>query len=148
MHINKIKISGFKSIADIELNDLTPYSVFAGANGAGKSNFFDALKFISMVVSQGATQALRHFNGYEHVHCFKHRKDKARTFSTEIKIEYEADKFLGQYKRVLAGDLDLEILGEEIAVVVVEVSIVTIKRVGGSAVCSSNDGLISIRDSP
>ena len=88
MHINKIKISGFKSIADIELNDLTPYSVFAGANGAGKSNFFDALKFISTVVSLGATQALRQFNGYENVHCFKHRKNKARTFSAGIEIQW------------------------------------------------------------
>lgn len=87
MKINKIKISGFKSIADIELNDLTPYSVFAGANGAGKSNFFDALKFISTVVTLGATQALRQFNGYENVHCFKHRKDKARTFSAEIQVQ-------------------------------------------------------------
>jgi predicted ATPase len=87
MKINKIKISGFKSIADIELNDLTPYSVFAGANGAGKSNFFDALKFLSTVITLGATQALRQFNGYENIHCFKHSKAKARTFTAEIECE-------------------------------------------------------------
>ena len=84
MKINKIKISGFKSIADVELNDLTPFSVFAGANGAGKSNFFDALKFLSTVVTFGATQALRQFNGYDNIHCFKHRKSKARTFVAEM----------------------------------------------------------------
>ena len=48
MNIKQIRISGFKSIVDMELNELTPYSVFAGANGSGKSNFFDALKFVSM----------------------------------------------------------------------------------------------------
>lgn len=87
MNVTKIKLSGFKSIADVELNDLTPFSVFAGANGAGKSNFFDALMFLSTVVTLGATQALRQFNGYDNIHCFKHRKNKARTFLAEIKTE-------------------------------------------------------------
>lgn len=85
MNIKQIKISGFKSIADIELNELAPYSVFAGANGSGKSNFFDSLKFISTVISLGATQALRKFNGYGHVHCFK-RKSLARTFSASFDL--------------------------------------------------------------
>ncbi|MFZ2727183.1 MAG: ATP-binding protein [Methylococcaceae bacterium] len=98
MKINKIKISGFKSIADIELNDLTPYSVFAGANGAGKSNFFDALNFISTVVTLGATQALRQFNGYENVHCFKHRGNKKKIFSSEISVEYEDFHFFYDLK--------------------------------------------------
>ncbi|TAN71059.1 MAG: ABC transporter ATP-binding protein [Methylobacter sp.] len=86
MNIKQIKISGFKSIADIELNELAPYSVFAGANGSGKSNFFDALQFISAVISLGATQALRKFNGYEQVHCFKNRASKARTFSASFDL--------------------------------------------------------------
>lgn len=103
MKINKIKLSGFKSIADVELNDLTPYSVFAGANGAGKSNFFDALKFLSTVVTLGATQALRQFNGYDNVHCFKHRKTKARTFSAEIDFQ---DDFLKYHLKI--HDMDTE----------------------------------------
>jgi predicted ATPase len=86
MNIKQIKISGFKSIADIELNELAPYSVFAGANGAGKSNFFDALMFISVVVSNGATQALRKFNGYEQIHCYKNTKSKAQTFSASFDL--------------------------------------------------------------
>jgi len=89
MKINKIKLSGFKSIAKIELKDLTPFSVFAGANGAGKSNFFDALKFLSTIVTFGATQAIRQFHGYDNIHCFKHRKNKARTFSTTIYFSCE-----------------------------------------------------------
>jgi predicted ATPase len=89
MKINKIKLSGFKSIADVELNDLTPFSVFAGANGAGKSNFFDALDFISTVVTFGATQALRKFNGYDNVHCFKHRGKKAKIFNTSFHFDLD-----------------------------------------------------------
>ncbi len=104
MKITKIKLSGFKSIADIELTDLTPFSVFAGANGAGKSNFFDALKFLSTVVTFGATQALWQFQGYDNIHCFKHRKNKAKTFSAEIRLEYEPNNFLDHYLKIYDMD--------------------------------------------
>ena len=89
MNIKQIKISGFKSIVDMELNELTPYSVFAGANGSGKSNFFDALKFVSMVIRFGAIEALRQFNGYEQIHCFKSRGKKARIFSASFDLEID-----------------------------------------------------------
>lgn len=105
MNIKQIKISGFKSIADIELNELAPYSVFAGANGSGKSNFFDALQFISAVISQGATQALRKFNGYEQVHCFKSRKSKARTFSASFDLVLDDKRVQYQLK---IHDMDKE----------------------------------------
>ncbi len=105
MNIKQIKISGFKSIADIELNELAPYSVFAGANGSGKSNFFDALQFISTVISLGATQALRKFNGYEQVHCFKNRASKARTFSASFDLVLEGQPIQYQLK---IHDMDKE----------------------------------------
>ena len=87
MNIKRIKISGFKSIADIKLNELTPYSVFAGANGSGKSNFFDALQFVGAVVRFGAKLALLQFNGYNQIHCFKHSGNKARTFKASFDVE-------------------------------------------------------------
>ncbi len=85
MNIKQIKISGFKSIADIELNELAPYSVFAGANGSGKSNFFDALAFVSAVVSIGAIQALRKFGSYEQIHCYT-INSKTRNFSASFDV--------------------------------------------------------------
>lgn len=41
-----IKIDGFKSFQNFEM-DFTPLTVIAGANAAGKSNLFDALKLLS-----------------------------------------------------------------------------------------------------
>jgi len=80
MGIKRLEIAGFKSIDGIELTDLPNYCVFAGANGAGKSNFFDALKFASTVIDDGAVKAIRQFQGYERIHCVKRRKENARTF--------------------------------------------------------------------
>jgi hypothetical protein len=34
MRIDRIRISGFKSVADPRLDDLEPFSVFAGPNGS------------------------------------------------------------------------------------------------------------------
>jgi predicted ATPase len=81
MKIDRIHLSGFKSIADLRLDQLTPFSVFAGPNGSGKSNLMDALAFVSAVIELGAVKALRQFRGFAQVHCYKLRKGGARTFS-------------------------------------------------------------------
>ncbi|WP_035060423.1 AAA family ATPase [Andreprevotia chitinilytica] len=84
MNIQKIRVSGFKSVADVTLNQLTPYSVFAGPNGAGKSNLADALAFVSAVIQSGANSAIRRFNGFAQIHCYKFKKDKTRTFEFNL----------------------------------------------------------------
>ncbi len=47
MNIKELKIKGFKSIGEITLKSPNPFSVFVGANGAGKSNIFEALEFFT-----------------------------------------------------------------------------------------------------
>lgn len=76
MKIKRIRISGFKSIADLSLEQVTPYSIFAGANGAGKSNLADALAFVGAIIESGATKAIRQFNGFASIHCYKSRRPK------------------------------------------------------------------------
>ena len=49
MKINYLEIKGFKSIQNVELKDVSPFMVLAGTNGTGKSNFVDALTFLSKV---------------------------------------------------------------------------------------------------
>ena len=85
MKIDQIEISGFKSVADLELRGLEPFSVLAGPNGSGKSNLMDALSFVSAVVESGAVKALRQFRGFPQVHCYKLRRRNARTFGFSIR---------------------------------------------------------------
>jgi len=80
MRIDSIQVSGFKSVADMKLNGLEPFSVFAGPNGSGKSNLMDALSFASAVVESGAVKALRQFRGFPQVHSYKLQRRNARTF--------------------------------------------------------------------
>ena len=97
MGIKRLEIAGFKSIDSVKLIDLPNYCVFAGANGAGKSNFFDALKFASTVIDDGAIKAIRQFHGYERIHCVEDKIEKTNAFRFECNVELPitcADYFL------------------------------------------------------
>ncbi|STY90656.1 AAA family ATPase [Moraxella bovis] len=48
----RIEISGYKSIQDVVIEDIPPLMVLAGSNGAGKSNFVDALRLLSELLTQ------------------------------------------------------------------------------------------------
>ncbi|MEK8021560.1 MAG: AAA family ATPase [Candidatus Parabeggiatoa sp.] len=79
-----LKISHFKSIESLELRQVNDFSVFAGANGSGKSNFFDALDFVSRFMRHGITDALRWHGGFEHIHSIQENEEYARRFEFEI----------------------------------------------------------------
>lgn len=85
--IRRLKIENFKSIDSLEVERLAPFSVFAGANGSGKSNFFDALAFVSLFVRGGIEIALRAHGGFANIHSKKREGADAKTFSFEIECD-------------------------------------------------------------
>lgn len=89
MNIELIHLQGFKSVANIRIENASPFSVFAGANGAGKSNLADGLAFFGAVIKRGAVQAIREFGGYAQLHCFKHEQAQASTASLELKVNLQ-----------------------------------------------------------
>ncbi len=59
--LTRIEIDGFKSFEEFGL-DLGPFTVLMGANASGKSNLFDALRFLSSTATmdlRGAARAVR-----------------------------------------------------------------------------------------
>ncbi len=90
MGIKRLEIGGFKSIDSITLTDMPNYCVFAGANGSGKSNFFDALKFASTVIDDGATKAVRRFGGYDLIHCVKRKEQDTKSFHFVCGVQFPA----------------------------------------------------------
>jgi len=56
--ITRIKINGFKSLVNCELY-LGPFTCIAGANAIGKSNFFDALSFLSNLADKTIIEAAK-----------------------------------------------------------------------------------------
>ncbi len=46
--LTRLEVDGFKNLVDFSL-DLGPYTCIAGVNGVGKSNIFDAIRFLSLL---------------------------------------------------------------------------------------------------
>jgi predicted ATPase len=61
--IDAIEINGFRSFSTAAVNGLGALTAFAGPNEAGKTNFFNALRFLSTTASQGIHSALERERG-------------------------------------------------------------------------------------
>ena len=60
--LTRIEISGFKTFDDFSL-DLDPFTVIAGANAAGKSNLFDAIRLLSRLAGGDLRSAFTGLRG-------------------------------------------------------------------------------------
>ena len=67
MPITQIHIKNYKSLKDLTLK-MNPFMVFVGPNNAGKSNIFDAFRFLAdFVKTQEGQVAVRERGGFEQV---------------------------------------------------------------------------------
>ena len=55
--LTRIEINGFKTFEQFSL-DLSPFSAIVGPNASGKSNLFDALRFLSLVAQVDIRSAM------------------------------------------------------------------------------------------
>ena len=46
--LTRLKVSGFKNLVDVDIR-FGPFTCVAGPNGVGKSNLFDAIRFLSAI---------------------------------------------------------------------------------------------------
>ena len=86
--IRTLEIGNFKSIDSLQIQGLSPFSVFAGANGSGKSNFIDALDFVSTFVRHGIDAALQRYGGIKNIRSRKRAASKADRFDFQISCEF------------------------------------------------------------
>ena len=60
--ITRIEIDGFKTFSDFAL-DLRPFTAVVGPNASGKSNLFDAIKFVSRLAQTDIREAMQELRG-------------------------------------------------------------------------------------
>jgi len=104
--LTRLKVSGFKNLSDVDIR-FGPFTCIAGGNGVGKSNLFDAIKFLSFLSDKpfsDAASSLRTKNdsfikGSSIVNVF-HRVGGEYTnkisFEVEMIIPQEGEDELGQ----------------------------------------------------
>ncbi|GLY03668.1 MULTISPECIES: AAA family ATPase [Actinoplanes] len=83
--LTRIEIDGFKTFRDFAL-DVPPFLVVLGRNGAGKSNLFDALRFLSRLAGQPVAEAAQHVRG--DISEIFHRDAEGRS-GTEMRFAVE-----------------------------------------------------------
>lgn len=67
MKIESIKIKNFKVFADAKIDDLPKMCVFLGANGSGKTTFFEVFGFLSDALKNNVTVAINKRGGFKEV---------------------------------------------------------------------------------
>ena len=56
--LTRLEVDGFKNLRDLVI-EFGPFTCIAGENGAGKSNVFDAIEFLSLLASRSLMEAAR-----------------------------------------------------------------------------------------
>lgn len=54
--LTRLKVTGFKNLVDVDIR-FGPFTCVAGANGVGKSNLFDAIRFLSALTEKSFMEA-------------------------------------------------------------------------------------------
>src|SRR4051812_41861428 len=54
--LTRLKVDGFKNLVGVDVR-FGPFTCIAGANGAGKSNLFDAIRFLSGLAGSSLLEA-------------------------------------------------------------------------------------------
>ena len=90
--IRTLEIGNFKSIDSLQIGGLSPFSVFAGSNGSGKSNFLDALDFVSVFIRHGINAALEQHGGIQNIRSRKRRSSTSDQFSFVIGCDLVDDQ--------------------------------------------------------
>ena len=101
--IIRIKIDGFKSLLKTDLY-FGPFTCIAGANAIGKSNFFDALQFLSKLADNSILQAAKSIRSENQKHSdikdifFKSGMHyyKKMSFEVDMIVPQKAEDDLGQ----------------------------------------------------
>lgn len=60
--LTRLKVSGFKNLVDVDVR-FGPFTCIAGGNGVGKSNLFDAIKFLSNLATMSLKDAALKIRG-------------------------------------------------------------------------------------
>ena len=81
--ITRVQIKHFRNLADVDVH-LGPLTVLVGRNGAGKSNFLDALRFVRDALTDGVNTAIYKRGGIE---AIRHRSLQTPPDDIEIALE-------------------------------------------------------------
>ena len=90
--ITRVALRNYKSIAACDV-ELAPLAVLVGANGAGKSNFLDALRFTAQALRFSLDHALRERGGINAVR----RRSRGHPNHFGVRLDFQLSGTVGWY---------------------------------------------------
>lgn len=113
--ITRLQVDGFKNLVKVDIH-FGPFTCIAGPNGVGKSNLFDALRFLSNLASKTLTEAavsVRDERRASDVRSIFHRIGNTyankMVFAVEMIVPPEAVDDLGQLAKATTTFLRYEL---------------------------------------
>ena len=104
--LTRLKVNGFKNLVGVDVR-FGPFTCIAGANGVGKSNLFDAIRFLSLTANYSLLEAalrVRDENGHNNdvrglFHKVGDQPLDEISFEAEMIVPQQAVDDLGQVGR-------------------------------------------------
>ncbi|MFY9260458.1 MAG: AAA family ATPase [Gallionella sp.] len=84
MRLTSVQINHYKSLSEVTLDNLPPLTLLVGANGTGKSNLVDALRFLRDMVVDGLDHAMSRRGGILTIRQYSPKKP----YDVTIRIEF------------------------------------------------------------
>ncbi len=75
--LTRLEFKNWRSLRHVPINDLTPITVFIGANSSGKTNILDALRFIRYSIEKGIVEAVFNWGGRRKIRTLGVSPDEA-----------------------------------------------------------------------
>lgn len=110
MKLEAVKLANFKIFKDAQINNLPELCVFVGANGSGKSTFFDVFGFLKDALTYNVDRALQARGGFREVISRGCGNDDNIT----IEIQYRMP--ITGRERLVTYHLDIGLSGKRICV--------------------------------
>src|SRR5712692_5237216 len=118
--LTRLYFKNWRSLRDVEIANLTPITVFIGANSSGKTNIVEALNFIRYSSDKGAREAVYALGGREKVQSFGAQSENVELKTTlelesgqpaltdTLRLEFAPDgRVLSANHAIFQGDIDL-----------------------------------------
>src|SRR5208337_3281909 len=111
MRIEQLRLKNFKMFRDVTVKDIQPFTVLVGANGSGKSTFFDLFGFLRDCLKDNVRTALAKRGGFREVVTRGH---DAETILIELKIRMQLKIGESDSERTVTYFIEIAYAGGEI----------------------------------
>lgn len=100
MKIERIRLKNFKMFQDVTLEDIPPFCVVVGANGTGKSSFFQVFGFLKDCLTYNAAAAIQSRGGFVEMVSRGHEQEN-------IYIEIQFRMEISKARRLVTYSLEI-----------------------------------------